>query len=200
MSEKGDPRFYELRNALLEDADAAFAQIRSDRSLLDVRSGLGETLMHWFAVEYREDIVRELLKLGSKVDPTNHFGSTPFADIIGLKNQSMCRLLLEHGAAIDPLNQLGETPLMQAASIGMVSMCLFLLSMGASASFINAEGESVLEAAVNGGRIEVVEVILDNLPPETDINSLIGDCNRDTLEYIESDITKLLRKRGLRFS
>lgn len=198
MSANGDPRFYDLRTALLVDQDAALERIRADSTLLDVRSGLGETLLHWFAVEYREDIVKALLQHGAAVDPTNHFGSTPFAEAAQLRNEKMCSLLLEHGAAIDPVNQNGETPLKLAAWMGEIATCRFLLNLGAAASFINADGESVLAASVHSGRIEVVEAALEHLDPAHDINSLVGDYDAHMLHQIDSDITKLLQKRGLR--
>jgi ankyrin repeat protein len=200
MSKDGDPRFYELRDAFLENSDDALARVRADRSLLDVRSGLGETLLHWFTVEYREDIVKGLLDLGAAVDPTNHFGSTPFAEAAQLRNESMCQLLLKHGASSDPINQYGETPLMLGAFMGEVAMCRALLAMGASPSFINSNEESVLAAAVRSGKIEAVEAILENLDPAIEINTLIGEPDLFMLEQIDSDITKLLQKRGLRLA
>jgi len=172
MSANGNPRFYEIRDAILENATRAFERIRADRALLDARSGLGETLMHWFAVEYREDIVRALLALGAAVDPRNHFGSTPFAEASQLENQSMCRLLLEHGAQVDTIDQNGETPLMNAAFLGKAEMCRFLLDSGASPAFALADFGSVLGAAIDGGRIEIVEMILDRLGPDFDVASL----------------------------
>lgn len=198
MSANGDPRFYEIRNALLENMNEALARVRADHSLLDVRSGLGETLLHWFAIEYREDIVKALLDLGASVDPTNHFGSTPFAEAAQLGNENMCRLLLKHGAAIDPVNQNGETPLMLAAFMGDATTCRFLLGLGASAALINSGGESVLAVSARSGRIEVVEAILEHLDPQIDVNILIGDSDRFMLEQIGSDIVKLLQKKGMR--
>ena len=198
MSANGDPRFYELRNALLVDPDAVLERIRADSSMLDVRSGLGETLLHWFAVEYREDLVKALLERGAAVDPTNHLGSTPFAEAVQLRNEKMCSLLLAHGARIDPVNQNGEIPLKLAAWMGEVATCRFLLNLGASATWINSDGESVLAASVHSGRIEVVEAVLEHLDPGLDINSFIGDLDAHMLHQIDSDITKLLQKRGLR--
>ncbi|MBE7498668.1 MAG: ankyrin repeat domain-containing protein [Verrucomicrobiaceae bacterium] len=198
MSANGDPRFYEIRNVFLENMDEALARVRGDRSLLDVRSGLGETLLHWSAIEYREDIVKALLDLGASVDPTNHFGSTPFAEAAQLRNENMCRLLLKHGAAIDPVNQNGETPLMLAAFMGDATTCRFLLGLGASAALINSDGESVLAVSARSGRIEVVEAVLEHLDPKIDVNILIGDSDRFMLEQIGSDIANLLQKRGMR--
>ncbi len=180
------------------DDSVALEQIRADRSLLKVRSGLGETLLHWFAVEDREDIVKKLLELGADVDPTNHFGSTPFAEAAQLRNERMCSLLLEHDALIDTVDQNGETPLKLAAWMGEIAICRFLLNLGASASFINSNGESVLAASVRSGKIEVVETVLEHLNTDTKINMLISDTDVSMLEQIGSDIAKLLQQRGLR--
>jgi|GEM_PF-2021845 len=201
MSASVEKPFYELRDALLEDVAAALERIRADRTLLDVRSGLGETLLHWFAVEYREDIVKALLDLGASVDPTNHFYSTPFAEAAQLQNQSMCSLLLKHGANVDPIDQNGQTPLMLAAFMGEAARCRFLLKLGASPTFTNSDGDSVLITAVRSGKIEVVEVIeviLKHLDSDTDINTQIDDLTASMLAEIASDITQLLQQRGLR--
>lgn len=200
MSSNGDPRFYEVRNLFLLDVAAALARVQADLSLLDVRSGLGETLLHWFAIEYREDIVKALLEIGAAVDPRNHFGATPFLEVVQVGNLSMCQLLLDHGAAIHATNSLGEMPLMHAASSGKLAMCRFLLDRGASVLSVTPDGDSVLDSAVSSGKAEVVELILERLEPGTDINALLGDSQVSLLQEIDSDITRLLRVRGIRCS
>lgn len=197
-SAKADPRFYELRNALVEDRDNALRRLKADRSLLDVRNGIGESLLNWFVVEGHEDIVLALVEIGVKVDPTNNFGRTPFAEAATLGNHRMCRLLLDHGASVNPLDQNQETPIMSAASMGMTTTCRFLLESGASAVFVSPDGDSALSAAVHSGKIETVEVILSHLPPGTDVNALLGDGDVCMLESTGSDITCLLRRHGLR--
>lgn len=194
----GDPRFYEVRNLFLVDVAAALARVRADRSLLDVRSGLGETLLHWFAIEYREDIVKALIKTGAAVDSPNYIGATPFSEVAQVGNLSMCQLLLDHGAAIHATNSLGEMPLMHAASCGKVDMCRFLLDRGASVTSLTPDGESVLDCAVSSGNADVVELILERLEPGTDINALLGGGQVSLLQEIDSDVTRLLRARGMR--
>ena len=47
-----DPRWYKLRNLVFEEAFAnADALVASDPSLLHARNGLGETVLHFLAVE-----------------------------------------------------------------------------------------------------------------------------------------------------
>ncbi|MBE2282943.1 MAG: ankyrin repeat domain-containing protein [Prosthecobacter sp.] len=102
------PRFYELKALFLEHCEAALRLVQADHSLLDVRSGLGETLLHWFAIEYREDLVRALADAGAAIDPQNNFGNTPLFEAALMGNEGMCRLLLSLGRLLTRPTPMGK--------------------------------------------------------------------------------------------
>lgn len=104
-----DPTFYEIRHLLLNEPAAGLSRIRLDRKLLDVRSGLGETLLHWMAVENQLLLVQALIDLGAVVDPVNHFGSTPLLEAAQLGHTEMCLLLLARGAQVTCKNEAGTS-------------------------------------------------------------------------------------------
>ncbi len=58
MNDDSRARFYEIRNAYVSDVATASAAVAADGSLLEVRSGLGETVLHWLVVE--DDLAAEL--------------------------------------------------------------------------------------------------------------------------------------------
>lgn len=69
-------RFREFRAACWTDLKRAARLLAEDPSLIDARSGLGETLLHWSAVEANVDVVRFLLEHGADPDPRNEFGNS----------------------------------------------------------------------------------------------------------------------------
>lgn len=193
-----DPRFYELRDLLQVDMGATMRRLRADKSLLDVRSGLGETLLHWFAIEQREDIVRALAGIGAAIDPTNDFGNTPLLEVASICREDMSRLLLSLGASPDAINYIGDRPLIQAASMGRMKMVRLLLEYGAKIDARGLDDETAVSAAAIAGQIDVLEFFLTRLRSEFDINTLFPDHAADIVHNIGGSVAALLVPRGLR--
>lgn len=128
MSEHDRSRFYEIRNAFLEDVAAAAALVAADQTLLDVRSGIGETPLHWLVVEDVIPAVIELIRLGAEVDCTNEFGATALMEAAQLGYVEMCGLLLAHGASPRYINPHGESPLCHAARSRQIETLQVLLT------------------------------------------------------------------------
>ena len=101
--------FYELRDLLLSAPQEALSRLRRDRSLLDARSGLGETLLHWMAVEDASSLVSALIELGAEIDTVNHFGSTPLQEAVQLGRTEICLELLARGASVTHINDAGDS-------------------------------------------------------------------------------------------
>lgn len=112
-----DPTFYEIRHLLLNEPAAGLRRIRSDRKLLDVRSGLGETLLHWLAVENQLSLVQALIDLGAEEDPVNNFGSTPLLEAAQLGLTELCLLLLAKGAQVSHKNEAGTSVIASAVHL-----------------------------------------------------------------------------------
>ena len=98
MSPEGHQEFRQLRNECLTDLPAAIRRVKANPRLLEARNGIGETVMHWLAVENHVDAVQALLEAGAPVDSVNHCGTTVLTEAASLGYISMCKLLMEYGA------------------------------------------------------------------------------------------------------
>lgn len=128
MTDSHQTKFYNIRNAFLTDLNAASAAVTADASLLNARSGLGETVLHWLAIENVTPAVQSLLAQGADADPKNDFGATPLMEAAMLGLDDMCQLLLAHGADVRYVNPRGESPLSHAARSRQAQTLRMLLS------------------------------------------------------------------------
>lgn len=115
MADASTTPFYELRDAFIHDLAKAESMIAADRGLLNARNSLGETVLHWLAIENALAEVRLLIRLGADVNCINESGRTPLMEIAMLGLEDMCRLLLEHGANVRHVSDEGESALSHAA-------------------------------------------------------------------------------------
>jgi ankyrin repeat protein len=71
-----DPLLVELIKAAGHNPGRARQLIQSHPHVLDLRTGLGETALHYLAIENYVDAVKLLIDLGARVNVTNDFGAT----------------------------------------------------------------------------------------------------------------------------
>lgn len=128
MAEDSQARFHEIKDAYLTAIEAGSAAVAADHSLLEVRSGIGETVLHWLVAENVIPAVQSLISSGAAVDPTNDFGATPLMEAASLGYEDMCRLLLEHGADVRYVSQCGDSPLCHASRSRQLQTLRILLS------------------------------------------------------------------------
>ena len=91
-------RFYRIRNAAYEDREKAARLIKEDPTILDARNGIGETALHFLAVENEMDSVAWLYDQGAEIDTRNDFEATPLIEAAGSGHLDLCRWLLDRGA------------------------------------------------------------------------------------------------------
>jgi ankyrin repeat protein len=116
-----DP-FYELRNLVWTDKAAARKRFAADANLRHLRNSLGETLLHWFAVENCQEEVGWLLERGVPLNTVNDFGSSPLLEATQLGYTELVLFLLEKGADPRPVNNLDETALSIAQERGNATL------------------------------------------------------------------------------
>jgi len=117
MSEKqSDPRFYALRDAVVDDRAEAKRMIDADPSCVHARNSIGETALHYLAVEDMLDAVEWLAACGADIDTRNDFGGTPLTEASQLGYLEMCRFLLRNGADIFAKDMDGGNAVSAAAS------------------------------------------------------------------------------------
>ena len=89
--------------------------ISTEPALLGVRNSIGETVMHWLAVENQIAAVTALLDLGAEVDPVNDFDSTPLLECVTLENAELVALFIVRGASVSHVNHVGQSAITVAA-------------------------------------------------------------------------------------
>lgn len=129
-------------------------------ALLHARTGLGETPLHYLAVENQIDAVAVLVRMGAQVDTVNDVGTTPLSDAASLGYEEMVERLLKLGASLDLAGQSAPT-LNAAVRSGSVAVVKLILSAGANPSGLDSFGKTALHiAAESDGTHEIVELLL----------------------------------------
>jgi ankyrin repeat protein len=100
MAMKMDITDFEKVALALEEGGIKSILSESPSDVLDLRGPHAETLLHFFAVENRCDLVSGLAALGAVVDVENEFGNTPLMEASLLGNLEMVQCLLESGAGV----------------------------------------------------------------------------------------------------
>ena len=148
---------YRLINACRTSRAAAESLLDDEPDLLTARTGIGETALHYLAVEDEREAVLWLLSRGASIDPRNDFGGTPLMDAASLGYEEMVRLLLASGAdpnAQDPSN---ESALTWAARNGETRVAEILLDAGAATE---TGLETPLHCAAGNGHVALVKLLL----------------------------------------
>ena len=118
--------FYELRGLVWANKAAAKKRFTDDPNLRYIRSSLGETLLHWFAVENCQEEIAWLMEQGVPLNTITNFGSSPLVEVIELGYTELALFLLEIGADPRPINNLEETALSIAQERGNTTLILHL--------------------------------------------------------------------------
>ena len=95
----------EAYEALAEGSSPSAKLLETVRSN---RNGIGETMLHWYAIEGEPAIVEKIIGLGFDVNTTNAFGRPPLFECVQLDRWNMVELLLAHGARTDIRDHIGE--------------------------------------------------------------------------------------------
>ena len=73
-------------------------------SLIETRSGIGETALHYLAVENRQDAVEWLHARGADLNTTNNFGTPLVFEVALLGYEGLFQWLTAHGADVNHRN------------------------------------------------------------------------------------------------
>jgi serine/threonine-protein phosphatase 6 regulatory ankyrin repeat subunit A len=148
-----------LRTAF-ETPDALPALVRSEPALLEARTGLDETALHYLAVENQLRAVILLVEAGAEVNTMNNCGGTPLSEAASLGYVELVRYLLSQGALLSLPGQ-NEPTLHEAARGGNAEVVQLLLAAGAAIDEQNDLKETALHLAAEADdRLPVLEVLL----------------------------------------
>lgn len=109
-------RFSSFLSAVISDRGLALEMISRDRSLLDARNSIGETVLHHLVVEGDLDAVNWLVHHGADVNVRNDFDGTPLIDAVTLDYSKIVRYLLDVGAEVNAFDDTDESAITRAIS------------------------------------------------------------------------------------
>ncbi len=70
----------------------------SNPSALEIKDGLGETVLHYCTVENQYEAVKNLIAVGANVNTQNEFGNTPIMEATQLGYKRIVNILYSSGA------------------------------------------------------------------------------------------------------
>lgn len=139
-------RVGEFIDAAVHDQVKARAMLTAEPELLTARWRLGETALHFLAVEGYVDAVRFLAEAGAEIDPVNKFGDTPLVDVATLGNADVAGVLLEFGADPNARSEAHGNVLHAAVGSGNAELLRALLTAGARSDYATELGETIWDA------------------------------------------------------
>lgn len=142
---------YRLIRACMTSLEAAEELLKAEPSLISERTGLGETPLHYLAVEDQLEAVRFLHERGASVEIVNEFGESALKEAILLGYLELARYLLQNGANIHTVDQRGESCLHAAVRSGDTQLVKLVLEGGIPVTVVNEVNETPLHAAVGRG-------------------------------------------------
>ena len=71
------------------------------------KTGIGETMLHWYAIEGAPDVLQKLVDLGFEVNVQNSFGNTPIMECAQINRWDNARVLFHNGADLTITNDEG---------------------------------------------------------------------------------------------
>ena len=135
----------EFIDAVVDDPGQARRLLSRKPELLNARWILGETVLHFLAVEGFDDAVRRLVEWGADVDLVNTFGEPPLLDCVVLGKEPLVELLLSHGANPHVVSKTMGPLLLTAVRCGRPGVVRRLLAAGADARVRSELDESVFD-------------------------------------------------------
>ena len=91
----------EFMAAAVQDQPKARRMLKRRPELLRADYSLGETVLHFLAIENYTEAVRFLAQAGADVNTKNKFGDTPLISAAQLGHEEMVRILLQFGAKFE---------------------------------------------------------------------------------------------------
>lgn len=95
----GGPAWHQLRDALeANDFSTASSLLGKNSGLIDERNGIGESILHFLAVEDHRPAVEWLHGRGANLNVANEFGTPLLFEVALLGYHDLLLWMIEHGA------------------------------------------------------------------------------------------------------
>ena len=151
---------HRLVQACYDGLDAASALLDVEPGLLNARTDLGETALHYLVYENEMESVQWLFERGAALDTLSELLMSPLADAAHLGHAELVDWLLDNGASVDLPDQAMPT-LTAAASGGNSAGVARILATGVDASVVGRRNWTAMHFACGNDRhLAVVRLLL----------------------------------------
>lgn len=149
-----------ILQAFFISVEDGLSLLEAEPALLNARTGLGETILHYLAVENQIEAVKALVeKKGADVNTVNDFGGSPLSETASLGYIEMVKCLLSKGAELQVPGQ-EKSVLFEAVRSGNGELIQVLLKAGADVHENDLLDGEPLHVATEENSIEIVGFLL----------------------------------------
>lgn len=132
-----------LINACFESLEKASKLLDKNPGLIFKKTGLGETPLHYLAVENQLEAVKFLYSRGADLNTINECAGTPLSEAASLGYIDMVKFLLENGANINQITE-GDPIIHEAVRSGNAEIVDLLVRYGADINATDSLGQTAL--------------------------------------------------------
>lgn len=150
---------------LMQIASADFSDVETkileNIGLITEKDSNCRTLLHWAALNGKEQLVEFLLKFEQcSVDEEDDTGATPLILSTLKGSLSICKMLIERGANVNQSNKNGHTPVKYAGSKNHKEILIYLLDQNADPNKKDHIGETPLHRVASMERHDCLRILL----------------------------------------
>ena len=149
-----------ILRAFFTSVEDGLRLLDAEPGLLNTRTGLGETPLHYLAVEDHIEAIMALVeRKGANVNTLNDFGGSPLSEAAGLGYVGLVKYLLSVGAK-PQLPEQKESVLHAAVRSGSTELVKVILDAGAAVNDVESLDETALHVAAEDDHLEIVRLLL----------------------------------------
>jgi ankyrin repeat protein len=149
-----------ILRAFFTSVEDGLRLLEPEPDLINTRTGLGETPLHYLAVEDHIEAIKALVgRKGADVNTLNDFGGSPLSEAAGLGYVDLVKYLLSVGAKLQ-LPEQKESVLHAAVRSGSTELVKVILDAGAAVNDVASLDETALHVAAEDDRVEIVKLLL----------------------------------------
>lgn len=132
-------------DAAVNDPAEALLLLDANPDLRTAHWNLGQTSLHFVAIEGFVDAVGLLLENGFDPNARNQFGDTPLLDVCVLEHVEIAGLLLKHGADPNASSEIRDNPLHCCVEQGSAQLVDMLIVAGADPNYSTEFGATIFD-------------------------------------------------------
>jgi ankyrin repeat protein len=142
--------------AAKNDVDRIRMLLKNKPELIDCKTDVGTSPLHWTASGGAVDAMELLISEGADINCRDNLGLTP---LHLARSQNVAGLLISYGAGIDAKSDYERAPLHCAVGSGNTEVAEFLISRGADINAVNKKGETALDVAKKFRKNELINIL-----------------------------------------